>query len=319
MKLHKSGYIVLLASLWVLPPRSASAFYNPATGRWLNRDPIAESGGLAINAAARNNLVCHWDSLGLYWTRDIWSGGWGAYTGNAYAWCTGDTLEDLADLITGNRADTALLSAPRPIAPQQKVDITPLLMVLEDRLRKNVVNATRMDFNPGFGVVNIPAFFDSGSDGVDAFFDEPGILATVDCKYAAAIMLAKGLLETIGGADFDGLHYTYWNWPRKLLPEPSVGKLRFGDVAYIKNYDDYVPGPNSPWAGENVIKVGDDDYWGFGASSRSMQGWEQLLQDAYNSENGTDRTDKIPGLQNALFIDVAKMAEKRFELRRGRH
>jgi hypothetical protein len=33
----------LAALVWLLVPASASAFYNPQAGRWLNRDPIEES------------------------------------------------------------------------------------------------------------------------------------------------------------------------------------------------------------------------------------------------------------------------------------
>ena len=28
--------------------REAQAFYNPSTGRWLNRDPLGEAGGLNV-------------------------------------------------------------------------------------------------------------------------------------------------------------------------------------------------------------------------------------------------------------------------------
>jgi len=47
MKLHKLSYVAVLASVWVLVPQPAKAFYNPSTGRWLSRDPISEP--------ARNN------------------------------------------------------------------------------------------------------------------------------------------------------------------------------------------------------------------------------------------------------------------------
>ena len=40
------GLMVILLGL--LLSRDASAFYNPQTGRWLNRDPMGEEGGLNL-------------------------------------------------------------------------------------------------------------------------------------------------------------------------------------------------------------------------------------------------------------------------------
>jgi RHS repeat-associated protein len=39
--------------------------YNPATGRWANRDPIGELGGLNCYGFVRNNPLKHWGFLGL--------------------------------------------------------------------------------------------------------------------------------------------------------------------------------------------------------------------------------------------------------------
>lgn len=44
-----------LACLWLLlGGASVHAFYNPESGRWLNRDPIDERGGLNLNAFCHN-------------------------------------------------------------------------------------------------------------------------------------------------------------------------------------------------------------------------------------------------------------------------
>src|SRR5690606_15775293 len=40
-------------------------FYNAETGRWLNRDPIGEQGGLHLYGMADNNPVSWVDVLGL--------------------------------------------------------------------------------------------------------------------------------------------------------------------------------------------------------------------------------------------------------------
>jgi hypothetical protein len=42
----------------------AQAFYNPDTGRWLNRDPIGERGGINLFAAMGNwRPLCHNNAL----------------------------------------------------------------------------------------------------------------------------------------------------------------------------------------------------------------------------------------------------------------
>jgi RHS repeat-associated protein len=41
-------------------------YYNPETGRWLNRDPIEEKGGLNLYSFVRNRSVNSYDYLGMY-------------------------------------------------------------------------------------------------------------------------------------------------------------------------------------------------------------------------------------------------------------
>ena len=44
-------FLVLLAA-WALLPQASQAFYNPSTGRWLNRDPSAEVTGRPVARAS---------------------------------------------------------------------------------------------------------------------------------------------------------------------------------------------------------------------------------------------------------------------------
>jgi uncharacterized protein RhaS with RHS repeats len=41
------------------------AYYNPASGRWLNRDPIEEEGGINVQAFVKNAPVNAFDPLGM--------------------------------------------------------------------------------------------------------------------------------------------------------------------------------------------------------------------------------------------------------------
>jgi RHS repeat-associated protein len=40
-------------------------YYAPEMGRWLSRDPIAETGGVNLYGFVRNDAVNQWDKLGL--------------------------------------------------------------------------------------------------------------------------------------------------------------------------------------------------------------------------------------------------------------
>ena len=46
-------------------PASVSAFYNPSTGRWLNRDPVEEAGGFNLYTSVGNRPQGHVDAIGL--------------------------------------------------------------------------------------------------------------------------------------------------------------------------------------------------------------------------------------------------------------
>ena len=65
----------------------AQAFYNPSTGRWLNRDPIEEAGGLNLYVSCLNTptSVVDLDDKPLRWdtievvdnaNRSSWVNGW---------------------------------------------------------------------------------------------------------------------------------------------------------------------------------------------------------------------------------------------------
>lgn len=53
---------LVLVTLTCVP--TASAFYNPTTGRWLSRDPIEEDGGIGLYAFVSNRPQSMIDSLG---------------------------------------------------------------------------------------------------------------------------------------------------------------------------------------------------------------------------------------------------------------
>lgn len=46
-------------------------YYNPSTGRWLNRDPIGEYGEVSLYNQSGNDVVTQYDFLGLYTCNDF--------------------------------------------------------------------------------------------------------------------------------------------------------------------------------------------------------------------------------------------------------
>ena len=59
--LWSAALLLLFLTLAVVP---ANAFYNPTSGRWLNRDPIEERGGNNLYAVLDNDTVERHDALG---------------------------------------------------------------------------------------------------------------------------------------------------------------------------------------------------------------------------------------------------------------
>jgi len=50
--------------LLLLAPRRACAYYNPSTGKWINRDPIEEEGGRNLYALLSGDALNNCDNLG---------------------------------------------------------------------------------------------------------------------------------------------------------------------------------------------------------------------------------------------------------------
>ena len=53
--------VVLIA--WLLAPQSAHCFYNPSTGRWLSRDPVADAGRRNLDGFVGNDSLRRYDYL----------------------------------------------------------------------------------------------------------------------------------------------------------------------------------------------------------------------------------------------------------------
>ena len=74
-------------------------YYDPSTGRWLNRDPIGERGGLNLYANCRNDVINCVDWLGLWKIERKGQARAMAYAEN------GDTIRKLAGIIRLNTSE----------------------------------------------------------------------------------------------------------------------------------------------------------------------------------------------------------------------
>jgi hypothetical protein len=62
-RLKRTFWFLILLAMFSAPPL-ASAYYDPGVQRWINRDPIAEKGGLNLYVFAQNNALNEVDAFG---------------------------------------------------------------------------------------------------------------------------------------------------------------------------------------------------------------------------------------------------------------
>jgi RHS repeat-associated protein len=78
-------------------------FYDPANGRWLNRDPIGERGGLNLYGMVGNSTIGNYDMLGRNWWGSLLDRFFGSGNGSG----SNDGGEGAASDVIGAAADAA--------------------------------------------------------------------------------------------------------------------------------------------------------------------------------------------------------------------
>ena len=172
-------------------------------GRWLNRDPFAENGGLNLNVTLQNDPINNVDFLGLWKINSPWTGD--PFNSN-YAGTTcaeeGDTQVGFLRLFWGGEPlDAPFPSTAKdgiPVAAGTVVNMAPFLKDFESYLRENIVAAAGE-----FGAVfpNPGDKFDDGSGHfsaaeIDGYFDGNPV-ECADCLGAARIVMLKGLKDSM--------------------------------------------------------------------------------------------------------------------------
>jgi hypothetical protein len=255
--------------------------------------------------------------LGLKWCRDKkkpWKEKAGPYSGEAFRDSDKDTLAELAKLITGHEEDANGL-----VLVGNKVDIKPLLQKLEDRLRENIEKAANAFTTPFQGSKTV------GDANAVKILNANKMKNGVECFTGTVLVLGKGLITTITRKVFDAIPYTLYDIANTRTIR--AGKLLFseiktaagaekGDWGYVKNYDDY-DATKGPWAGENVITVGNNIFWGHGVGKTTIEELKTHLQKGYEEQKGIGNTGigAIDWRGSIAFFDVAKIGMDVFDNR----
>lgn len=268
---------------------------------------------------------------GESWRRnDIWSGWHGNYTGSVTAG-KGASLSGLAYLVTRYADDWRELNLPEQVEVGQVVYVAPLLKKFEFRVRASVVEATKkfkaLGFPPADNTLAV-------SGGEAAKVANQYFLATPqqysDCAVAGLTVLDKGLLDVVGNNLYNLISQLPGDGSsviNKVIQDDFAENMWVDDMVQFPNYDDYWqyhPKPETwVWQGENVIKVGDNQFWGYVGTNeytvKFKQAWSDLLTEAFNELNAPKRAGMIPTLTGRLsvfFPDIAEIAMKLFDLRR---
>lgn len=289
-------------------------FYSSSLGRWLSRDRLDELDDVQLYRYCGNEPISYCDPLGLWRRRE-----WEKLAGRAIAETCEESLKKLADAITGNPEDAALLDVKQEdIKKGTLVDISPLLRKLDERIRDSIV-ANTSGFSGTFPAVGSKDFCNGRNlteAEVRSFF--AGNKRTVDCLGAVRIVMSKGLIDNLKAGEFDKIFKTTNGTPIKTLNATSLADVRLGEWTYFENDSAYLKRhPGGGYQGENVIKTGDDSYWGFPAGNKSAKDWEKRLLEAFNEGlPKSARISKVPGFNHKkMSLDATAVGERVFDHR----
>ena len=308
---------------------------DPASAATINVDQIAftvDPDGADVTSTDRVEEVSGW-------TRSSWTGSpaTSVYSGTATSHGNDCTLRQLAEDITGNAGDYWLLRKANPgvtinpkttaVPNDTTLDISPLLVKLEQNLRANVVKAAN-----AHKFAHFPVGTESYSDGTDLDEDAvnqvfTGGNAAFECWGMANVEMARGLISTLEPGEFDALFGTTGSLPL-VSSTVALNNTKLGDWLYFANDPTYLNEnrhPNGDYQGENVIKnlappqANLATYWGWGGDppQKTYDAWCAELVKQYNSGlPAADQITTVPGYTGtAQFFDVATLAEDVFDHR----
>ena len=238
----------------------------------------------------------------------------------------GASLWDLALAITGDVNDASALGNVRTIRQGTMVDVTPLLNILEARLRDNVVAAAAAPKSVGFGKAGNAAALAFNESQIAAVFVAGAQATDVDCMVMVELEMAYAVIGVLQPGDFDATGLTpltlkndYWT----DLSGAPLADLKAGDYVKFWNFGDYGSFTTTgAWAAENAIMTGQDSYYGWAdppGDTQTEAGWKDTLFTEYKKVAGfltAHWLGQVPGYTgpgSAGFLNVAKLAQKIFD------
>lgn len=209
------------------------------------------------------------------------------------------------------------LAVPISIRELLKMFIDP-----ED-VRQNIVAATlnlkaKFGCNNGCTDTNIGKYLNEAQ--VNNFFNG-SYPWKIDCLGAARIIMARGLIQTLNGGEFDKLGYTTSNMHLEIREVANANQMMIGEWCYFKNDNNYPSKhPGGDYRGENVIKVSSSKFYGFPIGNKTEAGWISELIEEYNYGLPSDQwISSVPGFLGDVnqFLNVTKISLDVWKLRKG--
>ncbi len=312
-------------------------YYDPIMGRFLQTDPMGYEDSMNLYQGFNMNPVNFMDPFGLWKRKGEWSGNV-AYVISK----KGDTLPELATLITGNPEDWVFLGMSDNVGKGQKVNVVPLIVKLKNTVKNNIVkNASNAPgtFRCDFSTAEHVSLWSLNEAKINSLFEPNTPVHFTDCSGAAAIIRAKGIIDSLKPGEFEALGFSggympytqigYWDDKKQeyISSSTDINDVEIGDQTMFLNKEDYSNRfPNAGMAGEHVTKIGDDLYFGFGFDSPiSYEDWKIELSDDYNSRLEPDQqkfgitSRDVRGYIGFIIkVDYFKLGQMLFDLRNKR-
>jgi hypothetical protein len=265
------------------------------------------------------------------WTDVVtWTAGQSALV---MATADGASLQDLAKAVTGNPDNAKYLGNVGTVTRGTAVDVTPLLNILDDALRGNVLAVAKPDApkSLGFGKAGDAAALAYNASQIAAVFVAGTPTTEVDCMVMVELEMAYAVIGVLQPGDFDAMGLTpltlkndYWtDLSGTPLADLKAGDyVKFWNDAYYRSLD-----PNGMWESENAIMTGPDSYYGWAqppGDTDTEAGWKATLSTEYNKVApflSKYWFGQVPGYTSdpgsAGFLNVAKLAQKIFDYTTG--
>ncbi len=280
-------------------------YYDPQAGRFLQRDPAWDPGNVGNGYTfVGNNPFSRFDPLGLSMmirghviTRD--STFYKDRAGNKFA-------KELLDRMIDSKQ-------PYTFNTQQEFDqeLT-MRKAFIACMQKHAGQAAGITYSAEIDEISAPAGSgwdsnltyqgDNPSKAIDDLEKGP---TKMECRRMISFCMWKALRDTIGKVEFNR-RFRSKKIKISIAADDTPSRCRGtdilpGDWVYFKNVPEYPENdPRYLWRGENAVYEGDDQYSGFGITSKSSEEMRQELLNAYHRDVPTGPKKDLSDVPEAV-------------------